>query len=436
MRRITLEEAVAKGPAALAPLDPEVRARVAEIIAEVREGGDAALQRYRSRLDAPALERFPEIDVPPAVWADALAGIEAPLARALEGMVDRVRAFAARQRGQVEDFSFELEDGVRCGQRVRPVARAACYVPAGRHPLPSTAVMTIVPARVAGVPEIVVACPRPDPAVLAVCALCEVDRVLAVGGAHGIAALAFGTGRVPRADVIVGPGGAWVAEAKRQLAGWVGTDLPAGPSEVLVLADGTASADLVWADLCAQAEHDPLARPLLGTTEESLALEVERRVAAGFAGLANADALAASFAGQGICCVVPDRPSLARLADALAPEHLALHVARPEELLARIGSFGAAFLGHEAAEVFADYGAGPNHVLPTGGAARFTGGLSVLHFLRLQSTLSLSAEAARRLVPQAALLARAEGLDAHARAAEARGGGEADAEGEGGEGGR
>jgi len=420
MRRITLDEALAAGPAALAETDPAVRAKVAAIVDDVRRRRDEAVDEYRARFDPEAAAEFPAIEVPRGRWADALFSIPAPLARALEGMIDRVRAFAARQRAQVASFDVELEEGLRCGQRVTPVGRAACYVPSGRHPLPSSAIMTIVPARVAGVPEIILATPRPHPTVLAVAALCEVDRVLAIGGAHGIAALAYGTGRVPRADVISGPGGVYVAEAKRLVAGHVGTDLPAGPSEVLVLADETADVERVFLDLCAQAEHDPLARPLLGTTSEALADEVLTRVERGFRGHPNEAELTASFEGQGLLAVVASRDDLARLADALAPEHLALHVERPQELLARISSFGAAFLGGATGEVFADYGAGPNHVLPTGGAARFTAGLSVLSYLRLQTTLSLTPDAARAIAPMTALLARAEGLEAHAQAAEAR----------------
>lgn len=420
VRRVTIEEAIARGPADVAEADATVREAVARIVADVRARGDAALLEHRAKLDGEAAARWPGIEVPRGELEAALAAMPAPLRGALEGMADRVRAFAERQRGQLASFEVEVEPGVLCGQRVRAVARAGCYVPSGAHPLPSTAIMTALTARVAGVGEVILASPRPSPLVLGAAALAGADRVLAIGGAHGVAALAFGTARVPRVDLVCGPGGVFVAEAKRQLAGVVGTDLPAGPSEVLVLADERARADLVIADLMAQAEHDPAARPLLGTTSEGLAGAVEARVARGFAGAANEEALRLAFERGGLVCVCPDRAGLARLADALAPEHLSLHVDRPDELLEAISSFGAAFLGAAAAEVFGDYGAGPNHVLPTGGAARFTGGLSVHKFLRLQTTLRLAPEAALRLAGPTAALAEAEGLAAHADAARRR----------------
>jgi histidinol dehydrogenase len=420
VRRITLDEAVRAGPAALAEVDPAVRDRVAAIIAEVRARGDGAVDEYRRRLDGDAAARWPEIEVPRPAWDGALAATAPRVRAALEGMAARVRAFAERQRAQLASFEVEVEPGVRCGQRVRAVERVACYVPSGAHPLPSTAIMTALVARAAGVREVIVASPRPDALVLAAAAIAGADRVLALGGAHGVAALAFGTARVPRVDLICGPGGVYVAEAKRQVGGAVGIDLPAGPSEVLVLADERASAGAVIADLMAQAEHDPAARPLLGTTSDEIARAVEARVARGFAGEPNEAALAGAFAANGVVCLCEDRAGLARLADALAPEHLALHVERPEALLAAISHFGAAFLGGAAAEVFGDYGAGPNHVLPTGGAARFTAGLSVATFIRWQTTLALAPEAARRLAEPTALLAEAEGLAAHAAAARLR----------------
>jgi histidinol dehydrogenase len=414
MRRISLDEALARGPAAAADPGDEVRRRVGEIVADVRARGDAALDEWRGRLDPGAP---PALEVPRDACDKALASISGPVRAALEGMAARVAVFARRQRAQLVDFEVETEPGVLCGQRVRPVERAGCYVPAGRYPLPSTAIMTALVAREAGVGEVAIACPRPAPVVLAAAAIARADRVFAMGGAHAVAALAFGTARVPRVDLVCGPGGVYVAEAKRQLAGVVGVDLPAGPSEVLVLADASARADLVIADLLAQAEHDPAARPLLGTTSEEIAAAVEAHVARGFAGAPNGAVLTASCATQGRICVVADRAGLARLADATAPEHLALHVERPAELLARISHFGAAFLGEEAGEVFGDYGAGPNHTLPTAGAARFAGGLSVATFLRLQTTLRLTAPAAARLADATATLAEAEGLAAHAWAA-------------------
>ncbi|MBI2571319.1 MAG: histidinol dehydrogenase [Candidatus Schekmanbacteria bacterium] len=420
MRRLSLEQVVALGPAQNAEAPESVSSAVRAIVTDVRLRGDVAVEAYRARLDAEASRKWPDFAVPKAEREAALVALDPKLRAALAEMVSRVSSFAHRQLSQLQAFSYEVVPGVRCAQRVKPLTRVACYVPAGQHALPSTAIMTALTARTAGVSEVIVVCPRPSPVVLAACELARADRVLAVGGAHGVAALAVGTRKIPRVDLICGPGGVWVAEAKRQLGGVVGTDLPAGPSEVMVLADDSADFDLVLADLLAQAEHDPAARPLLGTTSLELAEKITRRVKQGFAEQPNQEAIEAALKQNGLICVCRSRMELAELADALAPEHLAMHVRDPEALLENVHNFGAAFLGGRASEVFGDYGAGPNHVLPTGGAARYTGGLSVFTFLRVQTILEMTPSAAAALAAPTALIARAEGLEAHAAAAELR----------------
>jgi len=421
VRRLTAAELLKTPPSGLAPRDPAVELAVASIIDVVGRSGDAGVRRLRAKLDVEADREWPDVEVPRARWAAALDALAPPLRAALEAMVARVRRFALLQKAQLRDFEAEVEPGVRAGQHFAPIEKVACYVPAGRHPLPSTAVMTVVPARVAGVREVLVLCPRPSPAVLAAAHLAGADRVLALGGAQGIAAAALGTASVPRVDLVCGPGGVYVAEAKRQLAGSVGTDLPAGPSEVLVVADETADPDLVFADLCAQAEHDPAARPLLVSVSGRLVDDVLARVERGFAGRPNAEALEPAFARNGLAVLAPSLEEAAACVDHVAPEHLEVMVADPDAFLARVRHFGAAFLGPHAAEVFGDYGAGPNHVLPTGGAARFAAGLSVLTFLRCRTTLRLEAGKAQALVALTVTLAEAEGLAAHAEAARLRG---------------
>lgn len=400
-----------------------VSERVAEIIARVRAEGLPALLALRDVLEPEAARAWPGLEVPEPTWSEALAGLEARLRDALAAMKDRVERFARAQREALQDVDVELLPGLRCAQRVRAIDRVGCYVPGGRHPLPSSLVMTAVTARVAGVREVVCVCPNPTPLVRAAARLAGATRLLAMGGAHAVAALAYGVEGLPRVDLIAGPGGVWVSEAKRQVQGQVGIDLPAGPSEVLVLADDTSDPARVIADLEAQAEHDPSARPLLATTSEALADRVEAHVRAGFGGRPNEGALAAAFREGGLIVVCASRRELAGAANAIAPEHLSLHIEDPDALLPAIDHFGAAFSGGHAAEVFGDYGAGPNHVLPTGAAARFTAGLSVHTFLRVQTVTRMTRAAAAALAEPTALLADAEGLDAHARAARLRGGG-------------
>lgn len=295
---------------------------------------------------------------------------------------------------------------------------AGCYAPGGRFPLPSSVLMTAVTARVAGVSDVWVASPKPTQVTLAAASVAKADALLAVGGAQAIGAFTYGAGLLQPRDVIAGPGNRWVTAAKQLVAGSVAIDMLAGPSELVVIADDSADARVIAADLLAQAEHDTDALPILITTSVGLADAVDRALEEQLATLPT-KAIATAAIANGFCVLAKDFDEAACASDVLAPEHLELQVSDIAGLRAKLNAFGALFLGAGAAEVFGDYGVGPNHVLPTGGSARFTGGLSVLTFLRVRTWLAMD-HASPALIDDVARLARLEGLEAHARAAEAR----------------
>lgn len=401
-----------------APVDPATTEQVRPLIDAVRDGGELALHVL--------CERFGDLGPGGALILDREALAEAtdalPTAerQVLERTVARVRSFAEATRAAIQDVELAIPGG-RAGLRWAPVARAACYAPGGRHPLPSSVIMTAVTAVAAGVPDVWVASPRPAPATLAAAYLSGASHLLCAGGAHAVAALVWGAGRVPACDALVGPGNRYVTAAKQLVSGVVAIDMLAGPSELLVLADETADAATVAADLLAQAEHDPDACPMLISTSQATIDAVQAALTEQLASLPTA-AVAREALANGFARLAADRAAMAKLADAIAPEHLALHVRQPSALAAMIQHYGAVFLGEGAAEVLGDYGAGPNHVLPTGGTARSFGGLSVAAFLRPQQWLAIEdAQAGRALATDAAALARIEGLEAHARAADRRG---------------
>ncbi len=410
--------------------DAAVDAAVREVIAQVRSGGDDAVRACARRFDKSSPSA---LELPRAVPEEALAELrraEPDLAAALSLAADNIRRFAARQKEPFRDFEYEAEPGLFLSQRVLPVQRAAVYVPAGRFPLVSTVLMGVIPAKVAGVDEVVVASPPladglPDRRILAAAALAGADRVFAVGGAQAVAALALGTATVPRADVIVGPGNKYVAAAKRLLFGEVGIDFVAGPTDVLVVSDaaGTdrAAADLLAADLLAQAEHDPDARARALVSGRDFAELVSRAVRDRLAGLETAAIARASLEAGGLIIVYDRREEAVRIADRIAPEHLELHLADAEAWAGGFRNYGSLFIGSRAAEVLGDYSAGINHTLPTSGSARYTGGLSVRHFLKTLTGLRCAPGAgyeAARLAAQR--IARAEGLAGHEAAAAAR----------------
>jgi len=397
--------------------DPETLATAARIVADVRKRGEVALRKHAERFGdvprgAPLYYDRPEL-------ARALAAL-APEDRArLERVAARIRAFAVAQRSALAPVNVPVPGGV-AEQRIAPMERAGCYAPGGRYPLPSSVLMTALTARVAGVRDVWVASPKAHPLTLAAAAVAGANGVLSVGGAQAIGALAYGAGPIAPRDVIVGPGNRWVAAAKQLVAGPVAIDMLAGPSELVVFADESADPATIAADLLAQAEHDPHAVPVLVTTDATLVERVKRELARQLGDLPTARVARAALAHGGAIVVSGVDEGIAAC-DAIAPEHLQLALRDADAVAPRLAHYGALFIGAGSAEVLGDYGAGPNHVLPTGGTARFSGGLSVYTFLRVRTWLRIvDSGAARPLVEDAVWLGRAEGLEAHARAAERR----------------
>jgi histidinol dehydrogenase len=400
--------------------DPSIRERTTGIIRRVREGGDAALRALALAFDGVSLDL---LETPRSMWLRALDGLEPALRRSLEraaGNLERVHRALLPVAQETES-----EPGIVVGRRPDPLARVGVYAPGGRAAYPSSVLMGIVPARVAGVGEIILCSPperatgQPSATVLAAAALAGADRVFALGGAGAIAAMAFGTASVPRVDRIVGPGNAYVAEAKLQVAGTVAIDSPAGPSELLVLCDASADASVVAREMLAQAEHDPLAAVVALVTDERLARRIAAELAAHLATQPRAAIIEAALAGQGAVLVLDDLDEGIAAANAYAPEHLLLLVAEPDAALARLRSAGTVFVGASSSVAFGDYLTGANHVLPTGGLARSYSGLSTLDFIRWTTYQRVSPAAAARLADDVGILADAEGLPGHAAAARA-----------------
>ncbi len=403
-------------------VDPEIARRVSEIVTAVREKGDAALLDFTQRFDHVALTA-PELRVAPEECAAAERVVGQATLRSLRYAAERIERF----HRECAPRSWRMEDanGSRLGQEVRPLDRVAVYVPGGRAAYPSTVLMTVVPARVAGVREIVLVSPPAadkslNAAVLAAARIAGVTMAYRVGGAQAVAALAYGTETIPRVDKIVGPGNVYVALAKAQVFGDVGIDMVAGPSEVLVVADDSAAAAFVAADLLAQAEHDPMARAVLLTPSsalrEAVAAELERQLAV----LPRRAIAGAALDRHGALVLTASLDEAVELANGLAPEHLELLVRDPEGLLGRVRHAGAVFLGRHTPEVVGDYVAGPNHVLPTGGTARFSSALSTEDFVTRLSVIEYSREGLVEAGPHVAELSRVEGLDGHGAAAAVR----------------
>jgi histidinol dehydrogenase len=389
---------------------PAIARAVARILADVRRRGDAAVRAYARKFDRVAPRDF--------ALSGRLEAIPREQANALRAAHERIRAFHERQAQA--SWEYTEADGTRLGQRITPLARVGLYVPGGKAAYPSTVLMNAVPAKVAGVRELVMVSPNPSPLVLAAAALAGVDRVIGIGGAHAVAALAYGTKRIARVDKIVGPGNAYVAEAKRQVFGEVGIDMIAGPSEILVVSDGTTRADWLAMDLFSQAEHDADAQALLMSPDGGHLDEVEAAMGRLIKSLPRKSVIAASLKARGALIRTRDLDEACALVDRIAPEHVELAVHDPEALLPKIANAGAIFLGSYSSEALGDYCAGPNHVLPTSGSARFSSPLGVYDFQKRSSVLSVSRAAARELGRIAATLAEGEGLGAHARAAQMR----------------
>jgi len=416
--RLLLRRSVAELVARRAGAIPSEAFTVAAPIVEaVRARGEAALREYAERFDEVAaggslfLER--------SMLDRALSDLPASDRGRLERVAERIRRFAEAQKRALEAVTVALPGGA-AGHWIAPLERAGCYAPGGRYPLPSSVLMTAVTARAAGVNEIWVASPKPGPMTLAAAAVAGADGVLAAGGAHAIAALAFGAGPIAPCDVIVGPGNRYVTAAKQLVGGRAAIDMLAGPSELLVFADSSAPPAVIAADLLAQAEHDPDAVPMLVTTDPTHFDRVDAELTRQLGDLPSAGVARAALLNGGVVMVGSVDEGVAAC-DAIAPEHVELFLVGATDLAPRLAHYGALFIGGGSAEVLGDYGAGPNHVLPTAGTARSKGGLSVYTFLRVRTWLRIDdCAAARPLVEDAAWFGRVEGLEAHARSAERR----------------
>jgi histidinol dehydrogenase len=410
----------------------EIYAAVENIIQAVEREGDAGVRRFASCFDKSSpqdLELSPEI--PKAAWEELQKG-DPPLAAALELAADHIRDFSLRQKAQFSGFEYEMSPGLFTGQRVIPVERAGVYAPGGRFPLVSSVLMGLIPAFAAGVEEVILASPPlengfPDRRVMAAACLAGASgnwkppRIFAMGGAQAIAALALGTETVPRADVIAGPGNKYVAAAKSLLFGRTGIDFVAGPTDVLIIAGASAEADLIAADMLAQAEHDPDARARLLVPSRDLADRVLEALETRLPSLATAAGAKLSLDAGGLVIVYKRPEEALRIANAIAPEHLELHVTDAGVWIPGLKNYGSLFIGAAAGEVLGDYSAGINHTLPTSGSARFTGGLSVRHFLKTVTSLRCTPGPGYAAALKAAeLIAQAEGLAAHAESARSR----------------
>ena len=401
--------------------DADVSRDVGAIVARVRAEGDAALKDYTARFDGHDLDAS-GWEIGKAERRAALDTLDPELRRAIELAAERIAIYHEAQKPSDRDSTDRV--GVRLGARWRAVDAAGLYVPGGRAAYPSTVLMNAIPARVAGVERVVMVTPTPkgeiNPLVLAAAEIAGVDEIWRVGGAQAIAALAYGTDHVRPVDVVVGPGNAWVAEAKRQLYGVVGIDMVAGPSEIVVVADGANDPAWIAADLLSQAEHDPTSQSILFTDDADFAGAVERTVAEQLSSLATGNTAAAAWEANGAVILVPTLDGAMPLVDRLAPEHLELAVDDPQALFDRVRHAGSVFLGRHTPEAIGDYIAGPNHVLPTGRRARFASGLSVLDFMKRTSFIACSEAGLAAIGPAAVALAHAEGLPAHAASVEVR----------------
>jgi len=387
--------------------DRETETRTQAIVDAVRTGGDPALRGFARRFDG----FTGPLEVPRSEWEREARAVPAPVRRAIRDAARAIRRVAAAQ--VPKGWRLGVAPGVTVEQHVVPLSRVGCYVPAGRYPLPSSLLMNAIPARAAGVGEIVVACPRPDAAVFAAALEAGVDRLFRIGGAHAVAAMAYGTRSVPRVDKIVGPGNRWVAAAKSRVSADCGIDFYAGPTEILILAAKTPPA-WVAADLIAQAEHDPDARAVCIVTSRRLADRIAREVEAQ---MPSDGPARVSLRKHGGIIVAASVTEAIALANECASEHL---VVESDEVAAKIGNAGAMFVGPWTAQVAGDYAIGSNHVLPTAGAARFRGGLNAADFVKLVSVQRLSEHGLRRMAGTITTLARAEGLEGHARSIEIR----------------
>ncbi|ANN74452.1 histidinol dehydrogenase [Bordetella bronchialis] len=402
--------------------DESIDRAAADILADVRHRGDAALLEYTRRFDRVQADTVQALEIPRDSWDAALASLPAAQRQGLEAAARRVRAYHEKQRGQT--WTYTEPDGTMLGQKITPLDRVGLYVPGGKAAYPSSVLMNAIPAKVAGVPELIMVTPTPDgvrnPMVLAAAAIAGVDRAFAVGGAQAVGALAYGTATIPAVDKIVGPGNAYVAAAKRRVFGTVGIDMIAGPSEILIICDGRTPADWIAMDLFSQAEHDELAQAILLCPDAAYLDEVAASIDRQLPGMPRADILRESLGKRGALILVRDLEEACDIANDIAPEHLEISTESPERWVERIRHAGAIFMGPYASESLGDYCAGPNHVLPTSRTARFSSPLGVYDFQKRSSLIQVSRQGAQALGRIAADLAYGEGLQAHAASAEYR----------------
>lgn len=405
-----------------ASVNAEVESRVAAIITDVRSRGDVALLEYTAQFDRYTLDDARALEIPAERLAGAHAAIDAAQREALEYAAQRIRSFHEHQVQQSWEYTDEV--GNRLGQKVTPLERVGIYVPGGKASYPSSVLMNAIPAKVAGVQEVVMVVPAPDgelnDMVLAAAQIAGVDRVFTLGGAQAVAALAYGTSTVPAVDKIVGPGNLYVATAKRQVFGQVGIDMVAGPSEILVISDGTADPDWVAMDLFSQAEHDENAQAILLCPDAQYLDRVEASIDKLLPTLERAEIVTASLSARGALVLTRDLDEAVAISNRLAPEHLELSMSDADQWVAKITHAGAIFVGRYTSEALGDYCAGPNHVLPTSGSARFSSPLGVYDFQKRSSVIDCSEQGVQVLGQVASVLARGESLQAHARSAELR----------------
>jgi histidinol dehydrogenase len=402
--------------------DDQVDTVVAGILKDVKTRGDAAVLEYTQRFDRVSADRMEDLELPQARLTEALGNLPAEQREALKQAADRVRVYHEKQL--MSSWSYTEADGTMLGQQVTALDRVGLYVPGGKAAYPSSVLMNAIPAKVAGVQELIMVVPTPggerNPLVLAAAAVCGVDRVFCVGGAQAVGALAYGTETVPQVDKIVGPGNAYVAAAKRRVFGVVGIDMVAGPSEILVICDGKTDPDWVAMDLFSQAEHDELAQAILLSPDGEFLDRVQASIDRLIKEMPRAEIIRTSLQDRGALIQVRDLDEAAEIANYISPEHLELSVDDPVALTKKIKHAGAIFMGRQTCESLGDYCAGPNHVLPTSRTARFSSPLGVYDFQKRSSLIMVSAEGAQTLGRIASTLAYGEGLQAHARSAEYR----------------
>ncbi len=402
--------------------DFEIHKRVLEIIAQVRSKGDAAVIDYTNQFDHSTIQHADELQIPNAVLKQAWEALPTEQAQALQTAADRVFAYAEHQK--LQSWQFIEADGTLLGQKVTPLDKAGLYVPGGKAAYPSSVLMNAIPAKVAGVGELIMVVPTPkgetNQLVLAAAYLAGVDRVFRIGGAQAVAALAYGTETIPAVDKIVGPGNIYVATAKKLVFGKVGIDMIAGPSEILIICDGKTNPDWIAMDLFSQAEHDENAQAILISDDADFLAQVAKSIDKLLPTMERQEIIRASLSGRGALIQVADLAQAAEVANKIAPEHLELSVENPDALCAQIRNAGAIFMGRYTAEALGDYCAGPNHVLPTSSTARYSSPLGVYDFQKRSSLINCSAQGASALGKTASILARGESLTAHARSAEYR----------------